>query len=153
MIGTKYTVKENDTLWDLSGKFFGDSGKWPLIYSHNNSPAIIKLTGSAIPEQDVIHVGQVLYIPDAVSKKGPERIRYVYAQSKALQYEELKDSVFLKGISAPATKMRIDQITEANFDRKQHKQLTLRYHLARKISNEAMKQYRNCIKELIEYRG
>jgi len=138
MIGTKHVVRQGDTLWDLSNKYLGDSSKWPLIYSHNNTPSIVKLTGNSIPEQDVIHVGQVLYIPESSLKAGNTPIRYVHAKSKAAQYEQYKDSVFLKGIQAPVTKMRIDKISEANFDRKLHKELTLRYLLARKYDNDSI---------------
>ena len=136
MIGTRHVVRQGDTLWDISNEYLGDPAKWSLIYSHNNSPSIVKLTGSSIPEQDVIHVGQVLYIPDSSPKPVNAAIRYVYAKSKAVQYEKYKDSIFLRGVQAPITKMRIDQISEANFDRKLHKELTLRYLLARKYDND-----------------
>jgi len=132
MIGTRHVVRQGDTLWDISNEYLGDPAKWSLIYSHNNSPSIVKLTGSSIPEQDVIHVGQVLYIPDSSPKPVNAAIRYVYAKSKAVQYEKYKDSIFLRGVQAPITKMRIDQISEANFD----KELTLRYLLARKYDND-----------------
>ena len=32
----KHTVKENDTLWDLAGKYLGDSSKWNLLATWNN---------------------------------------------------------------------------------------------------------------------
>ena len=33
----KYTVKEGDTLWDLSKKFYGDALKWPQLLESNPS--------------------------------------------------------------------------------------------------------------------
>ena len=33
----KYTIKEGDTLWDLSKKFYGDALKWPRILESNPS--------------------------------------------------------------------------------------------------------------------
>jgi len=35
--GEKYTIKEGDTLWDLSKKFYGNALKWPIILDHNSN--------------------------------------------------------------------------------------------------------------------
>lgn len=62
-LGTKYIVKDEDTLWDLAGRFLGDPAKWPFIYEHNNNAKVIALTGTKIANPDLIFVGQIVYIP------------------------------------------------------------------------------------------
>lgn len=139
MLGTKYTVKKDDTLWDLSNQFLGDPNKWPLIFTHNNSSPVVKATGTSIPDQDVIHVGQVLYIPDkgSVTPTIPGKpVRYVHFKSKAKQYEKYKDSIFMRGVAAPVTKVKIENLPKIQSNSKKDKEYALRIKLARKISNE-----------------
>jgi len=109
MLGTKYIVRENDTLWDLSNKFLQDPNKWPLIFNHNNSTQVIKQTGTPINDEDIIHVGQVLYIPGSEIKPATKPIKYVHFKSKARQYEKFKNSVFMQGVKAPITKIWTSQ--------------------------------------------
>ena len=139
MLGTKYTVQKGDTLWDLSGKHLGDPNKWPLLFSHNNSSQVIKLTGSPIPEQDVIHVGQTLYIPEKettpVANPGAT-VKYAHFKSKAKEFEQYKDSIFMRGVVAPVTKINIANIKNIVPDTKKDKEYALRLMLARKISNQ-----------------
>ena len=107
MLGTKYVVKQDDTLWDLSNKFLGDPTKWPLIYKHNNTSSVVKLTGSSIPEQDIIHVGQVLYIPEKNAKPTTipgKPVHYIHFKSKARQYEKHKTRYFCKALQHPHQK-------------------------------------------------
>lgn len=139
MLGTKYTVQKGDTLWDLSGKHLGDPNKWPLLFSHNNSSQVIKLTGSPIPEQDVIHVGQILYIPEKETTpvaNPSATVRYVHFKSKAKEFEQYKDSIFMRGVAAPVTKINIANIKNIVPDTKKDKEYALRLMLARKISNQ-----------------
>jgi LysM repeat protein len=63
MLGTKYVVRQGDTLWDLAGKHFGDPTQWPQIFQHNNSMAVTNLTGTKIVDANLIFVGQVIFLP------------------------------------------------------------------------------------------
>jgi LysM repeat protein len=49
-----YTVKNGDTLWAISKRFYGDATKWPTIYNANTDK---------IKNPNVIYSGQVLTIP------------------------------------------------------------------------------------------
>ena len=50
-----YKVQKGDTLGKIAKKFYGDTGKFPLIVAANQ-----------IPNPDLLKVGQELVIPDAV---------------------------------------------------------------------------------------
>jgi len=52
---TKYTVKKDDCLWNISKKFYGDATKWRRIYNVNK-----KVIGA---NPDLIYAGQKLVIP------------------------------------------------------------------------------------------
>ncbi|MBN1293792.1 MAG: LysM peptidoglycan-binding domain-containing protein [Candidatus Latescibacteria bacterium] len=52
----KYTVKQGDTLWDLSKKFYGDALKWPKLLENN----------TFISDHRMLIPGQVLSIPSPV---------------------------------------------------------------------------------------
>lgn len=156
MPDTKYIVKENDTLWDISQKLLGDSNKWPSIYSHNNTPEIVKLTGKAISNEDVIFVGQILYIPDQQAANKPQStqpIRYAHFKSKAQQYENFKGSVFMQGVEAPVTKVKISNIPNITTESKKEKEYALRIKLARKISNQNIQAFFSKIDQIPELVG
>ena len=53
--GRAYTVQKGDTLFALARRFYnGDAAKWRVIYEANKT---------AIPNRDVIKIGQSLTIP------------------------------------------------------------------------------------------
>jgi nucleoid-associated protein YgaU len=54
--GQSYTVQKGDTLYSLARRFYSDQAKWKVILEANRA---------AIPNPDVIRVGQVLTIPPA----------------------------------------------------------------------------------------
>lgn len=156
MADTKYIVKKDDSLWDISKQFLGDPSKWPTIYKHNNSAEIVKLTGKVITNEDVISVGQVLYIPDqeaANKPQNPQPVRYAHFKSKAQQYENFKNSVFMQGIAAPITKVKLDNISNIRLDSQKDREYALRIKLARKISNEKIQGFFTKIDNIPELAG
>lgn len=156
MLGTKYTVKNGDSLWDISEQFLGDPTKWSLIYKHNNTSEIVKLTGTSILEQDIIHVGQTLYIPDESSNTTTsisKPIRYAHFKSKAKQFEKYKDSIFMRGIDAPVSRVKLDQISSIKLESKKEKEYALRIMLARKINNENIQKFFTKIDSIPELTG
>ncbi len=58
--GTTYIVQENDSLWRIARKEYGDANKWPLIYRANQS---------TIKNPNLIYAGQELQIPQLKVKK------------------------------------------------------------------------------------
>ena len=49
----RYVVNPKDTLWDISGKIYGDNFQWPLIFRANRDQ---------IQDPDIIEIGQALFI-------------------------------------------------------------------------------------------
>jgi len=88
MLGRQYTVQQNDSLWSIAKTHLQDHNKWPLLFEHNNKPEVSQKTGSIIDHQDLIFIGQKLYIPDLSSKvinsvSQTPKVRYAYFKSKA----------------------------------------------------------------------
>ena len=50
--GSTYTIREGDTLWDISIRVYGDGYKWPQIAAHNN-----------ISNPNLIYVGNTITFP------------------------------------------------------------------------------------------
>jgi len=65
MLGQLYIVRQGDTLWDISAKHLGTPLRWPEIYEHNNTPAVVAHTKIKIINPDLIFVNQIIYIPEA----------------------------------------------------------------------------------------
>jgi len=61
--GTVYTVQAADWLSKLAEKYFGDPGAWPAIWLATNAKAAEDDTFDAIPNPDLLTVGQTLWIP------------------------------------------------------------------------------------------
>ncbi len=62
--GEEYFVQANDWLSKLAEKQYGDVLAWPVIWKATNLKAESDDTFAAIPDPDVIEVGQKLWIPD-----------------------------------------------------------------------------------------
>jgi hypothetical protein len=69
MLGDRYIVKQGDSLWRVAAKTLGGGKQWPRIWRYNNRPAVVRVTGRAIPNPDRIYVGQVLLIPRLPSER------------------------------------------------------------------------------------
>lgn len=57
-----YTVKQGDTLWAISERFYGRGNEWTRIHEANRD---------LIKDPDLIHPGWVLTIPPQEEKGGP----------------------------------------------------------------------------------
>ena len=62
--GQEYTVQADDWLSKLAEKNYGDVLAWPVIWRATNAKAEEDASFAAIPDPDVIEVGQKLWIPD-----------------------------------------------------------------------------------------
>lgn len=76
----KYTIKKGDTLWDISGKFYEDNFKWPIIWKYNKY----------ITNPDLIYPKKDLMIPIIIKdgetiKLGSENIFKLSSASGELE--------------------------------------------------------------------
>ena len=62
--GEEYFVQANDWLSKLAEKQYGDVLAWPVIWKATNLKAEADDSFAAIPDPDIIEVGQKLWIPD-----------------------------------------------------------------------------------------
>lgn len=62
--GESYTVQADDWLSKLAEKNYGDVLAWPVIWKATNAKAAEDDSFTAIPNPNVIEVGQKLWIPD-----------------------------------------------------------------------------------------
>ncbi len=62
--GEEYFVQANDWLSKLAEKQYGDVLAWPVIWKATNLKAESDDSFAAIPDPDIIEVGQKLWIPD-----------------------------------------------------------------------------------------
>lgn len=69
MQGKRRIVVAGDNLWNIAKEELGAGAQWPRIWRYNNRRDVIKVTGRAIPDPDLIYVGQLLLIP--VSPRSP----------------------------------------------------------------------------------
>jgi hypothetical protein len=63
MLGDRYVVQKGDNLWKIASVTLGGGKEWPRIWKYNNRREVTRMTGRAVPDPDVIYVGQVLIIP------------------------------------------------------------------------------------------
>ncbi len=71
-----YTVKKGDTLWELSRCFLGAPTQWHRIYSYNNRPEVVRVTGKAIKDPDLIYPGQKILLPILPQQPGmPKKVK------------------------------------------------------------------------------
>lgn len=74
-----YPIQQNDTLWDISNTFFGDSNYWPKIWSYNTdnilnpheiSPKnMIKFYPGTLEEAPTIGLADAKAAPEAIPEK------------------------------------------------------------------------------------
>lgn len=102
----KYTIKKGDTLWDISGKFYEDNFKWPIIWKYNKY----------ITNPDLIYPKKDLLIPIIIKdgetiKLGSESIFKLSNASGELEKaayeskEDFSDSEISKKIDSKKIKL------------------------------------------------
>lgn len=70
MSAQRYVVKEGDTLWDIAGERLGGPLEWPRLYTYNNRAEVVRQTGRAIVDPDLIYPNQVLLLPILPDRPG-----------------------------------------------------------------------------------
>jgi LysM domain len=68
MQGDRYVVRKGDNLCRIAHATLGRAGEWPRIWKYNNRPEVVRITGRAIPDPDLIYVGQLILIPRFVAE-------------------------------------------------------------------------------------
>ncbi len=72
MQGERYVVKKNDNLWRIAHETLGSGRQWPRIWRYNNRREVVQVTGRAVPNPDLIYVGQTLLIPRLTGDPTPK---------------------------------------------------------------------------------
>jgi hypothetical protein len=65
--GQVYVVQLNDTLWKLAEKYLGDGNGYPLIVEATAAQAAIDASFTPIVQPDLLHPGQKIWIPAALT--------------------------------------------------------------------------------------
>lgn len=60
---TTHKVKSGETLWSMSKQHLGAGHLWPSIYIHNNSPQVVRQRGKRLVDPNLIHPGDIIYLP------------------------------------------------------------------------------------------
>jgi hypothetical protein len=63
MLGERYVVTKGDNLWRIAARTLGSGKEWPRIWRYNNRREVVRVTGRALPDPNLVRIGQVLLIP------------------------------------------------------------------------------------------
>ncbi|MBA8879727.1 LysM peptidoglycan-binding domain-containing protein [Phyllobacterium myrsinacearum] len=74
MIGTRYVIKNGDTLWSIARDQLGGGTQWPRIWRYNNRREVVRSTGHGIPDPDLIHAGRTILIPVLPGQRSTTRV-------------------------------------------------------------------------------
>ena len=58
-----HKVKSGETLWAISKQHFGQGHLWPSIYIYNNLPDAVRQRGHRLINPNLIHPGDVIFLP------------------------------------------------------------------------------------------
>jgi hypothetical protein len=58
-----HKVRAGETLWSIAKAHFGQGHLWPSIYVYNNSDAALKLRKKPLVNPNLIHPGELIYLP------------------------------------------------------------------------------------------
>jgi len=70
-----YLVKQGDTLWDISKKFFTSPYQWPRLWKYNNRKDVIAYTGRGIKNPDLIYPEQKLLLPITAAEQQKSSVK------------------------------------------------------------------------------
>ena len=62
-VPTTHKVRSGETLWSISKQHLGAGHLWPSIYIHNNSPEVVRRRGKRRVNPNLIHPGDIIYLP------------------------------------------------------------------------------------------
>lgn len=63
MLGERYVVTKGDNLWRIAARTLGSGKEWPRIWRYNNRREVVRMTGRALPDPNLVRIGQLLLIP------------------------------------------------------------------------------------------
>ena len=92
-----HKVRAGETLWSIAKAHFGQGHLWPSIYVYNNSDAALKLRKKPLVNPNLIHPGELIYLPPVRTSHHPKVS--VPAQSDSMPRPE-------PGMSRPTPPMR-----------------------------------------------
>ena len=96
-----HKVKSGETLWSISKQHLGAGHLWPAIYIHNNSPEVVRKRGKRLVNPNLIHPGDVIYLPPR--KHGTPRLRISAPPPPAPSTTKPEDP-------KPATSNRVEKV-------------------------------------------
>ena len=106
-----HIIKKGDTLWDISGKYYKDSFKWPIIWKYNayiNDPDLI-FPKDKITIPLIVNDGEILKLDDEASFKIGNKEASV---QQASMDENVKESTVQPSVSYKTIKLSDYEIVE-----------------------------------------
>jgi len=109
--GDVHVIKKGDTLWDISGKYYKDNFKWPIIWKYNtyiNDPDLI-FPKDKVTIPLIVNDGEILKLDDEASFKIGNKEASV---QQASMDENVKESTVQPSVSYKTIKLSDYEIVE-----------------------------------------
>jgi hypothetical protein len=106
-----HVIKKGDTLWDISGKYYKDNFKWPIIWKYNtyiNDPDLI-FPKDKVTIPLIVNDGEILKLDDEASFKIGNKEASV---QQASMDENVKESTVQPSVSYKTIKLSDYEIVE-----------------------------------------